>query len=197
MASTADSIRHLTRAHLGTRVVQGLVFWWVLMLHVHAVSTAFVRPDPRLQMWLLVAAVLGAATMGTYYRWRFGRVEPPRPSPWDRPFQGFKYGVVGATTLVLLGIVVFVFAADAGARPRDLGLVMFSGGTALSLANSLRSRQGQALAVGAAAVLLATLVVPDLRPYQMVGHLAMAAALVTNAVQLHRFLAREFQHVHV
>jgi hypothetical protein len=197
MASAADSIRHLTRAYLGTRVVQGLVFWWVLMLHVHAVSTAYVGPDPRLQIWLLVAAVLGAATMGTYYRWRFGRVDPPRPSPWDRPFQGFRYGVVGATALVLLVIAVFVLAADAGAPPRDLGLVMLSGGTALSLANSLGSREGQAIAVGAAVVLLATLVVPDLRPYQVVGHLAMAAALVTTAVQLHRFLAREFQHAHV
>jgi hypothetical protein len=197
MAVAADSIRRLTRAYLGARVYQGLVFWLALVLNVNAVVKAVGDPTPRLQMWLFLGAVVAAATLGTYYRWRFGRVEPQRPSPWDRPFQGFKCGVVGATALVLLVIAVFVFGAQAGARPRDLGLVMLSGGTAMSLAASRGDRRGRVMAAAAAAVLLATLVVPVLRPFQVVGHLGMATALVASAVQLHLFLVREFRHAHI
>jgi hypothetical protein len=94
-------------------------------------------------------------------------------------------------------IAVFVFGAEVGARPRDLGLVMLSGGVAMSLATSRGDRRGQVMAAAAAVLLLATLVVPVLRPFQVVGHLGMAAALVANAVQLHRFLVREFRHAHV
>jgi len=197
MAMAADSIRHLTRAYIGARVYQGLFFWWALVQNIHAVLMIVGEPNPRLQMWLLLGAIVAAATLGTYYRSRFGRVEPPRPSPFARPFQGFKYGVVGATGLVLLVIAVFIFGAMAGARPRDLGLVMLSGATAMSLAASRGDQRGRVMAVAASAVLLATLVVPDLRPYQLVGHLAMVAALVVNAVQLHLFLVREFRHAHV
>jgi hypothetical protein len=67
----------------------------------------------------------------------------------------------------------------------------------MSLATSRGSRDEQAVAAAAATVLLATLVMPELRPYRVVGHLAMAAALVINAVQLHRFLVREFENAHV
>jgi hypothetical protein len=197
MAMAADSIRHLTRAYIGARVYQGLFFWWALVQNIHAVLKIVGDPNPRLQMWLLLGAVLAAATLGTYYRWRFGRVEAPRPSPWDRPFQGFKYGVVGATALVLLVIAVFIFGAMAGARPIDLGLVMLSAATAMSLAASRGDQRGRAMAVAAAAVLLATLVVPVLRPLQVVGHLGMVAVLIASAVQLHLFLVREFRHAHV
>lgn len=197
MALAADSIRHLTRAYAGARVYQGLIFWLALVLNINAVVKAVGDPNPRLIMWLILGAIVAAATLGTYYQWRFGRVEPPRPSPWARPFQGFRYGVVGATALVLLVIAVFVFGAEAGARPRDLVLVMFSGGVAMSLATSRGDRRGHVMAAAAAAVLLATLVVPVLRPYQVVGHLGMAAALVATAVQLHLFLVREFRHAHV
>jgi hypothetical protein len=197
MAATADSIRQLTQAYLGARVFQSLVFWWVLAVNINAILKAVAGPNPRVQMWLFLSAVLAAATVGTYYRWQFGRVEPSRPATWDRPFQGFKYGVVGATALVLLVIALFVFAAEAGARPQDLGLVMISGATAMSLAASRGHHEGQVMAAVAAIVLLATLVVPLLRPYLVVGHLVMVAALVANAVQLHRYLVREFRHAHV
>lgn len=197
MALAADSIRHLTRAYIGARVYQGLLFWWALMQNIHAVLKIVGDPDPRLRMWLTLGAVVAAATLGTYYRWRFGRVDPPRPSPWDRPFQGFRYGVVGATALGLLVIAVFLFGAEAGARPIDLGLAMLSGGTAMSLAASRGDHRGRVMAAAASALLLATLVVPVLRPYQVVGHLGMAAALVATAVQLHLFLVREFRHAHV
>jgi hypothetical protein len=203
MAVAADSIRQLTRAYLGARVYQGLIFWWALALNINAVIKAVTDPSPRAQMWLFFAAVVAAGTLGSYYRWRFGRVEPPRPSLWDRPFQTFKYGVFGATALALLVITVFVLAAegglfaDGGVRPGDLGLVMLSGATAISLATSRSDRPGQWLAAAAAAVLFATLVVPVLAPLQVSGHVFMAAVLVFNAVQLHLFLVREFGHAHV
>jgi hypothetical protein len=148
-------------------------------------------------MGLFLGAVLAAGTLGSYYRWRFGRVDPPRPSPWDRPFQGFKYGVFGATALVLLAFGAFVFGVELGVRPQDLGLAMLSGGTAMSLAASRGDRHSQVMAALAAIVLLATLVVPVLQPFKLLGHLAMAAALVSGAVQLHLFLVREFRHAHV
>lgn len=197
MALAAASIHNLTRAYVGARLYQGLIFWLALVLNIYAVVKAVGDPNPRLQMWLILGGIVAAATLGTYYRWRFGRVEPQRPSPWDRPFQGFKYGVVGATALVLLVIAVFVFGAAAGARPRDLGLVLLSGSTAMSLAASRSDRQAKGMAAAAAAVLLATLVVPVLRPFQVVGHLGMAVALVATAVQLHLFLVREFRHAHI
>lgn len=197
MAVAAESIRQLTRAYLGARVYQGLIFWWALALNINAAIKTVVDPSPRAQMWLFLGAVVAAATLGSYYRWRFGRVEPPRPSPWDRPFQTFRYGVVGATALALLVIAVFIFAAEAGARPKDLALVMLSGATAMSLANSREDRHGQWMAAAAAVGLFATLMVPALTPFQLLGHLGMAGALVANAVQLHRFLVREFRHAHV
>lgn len=197
MAVAAESIRQLTRAYLGARVYQGLIFWWALAVNINAAVKVVVHPSPRAQMWLFLGAVVAAATLGSYYRWRFGRVDPPRPSVGDRPFQTFKYGVFGATALVLAVIAVFVFASEAGARPRDLGLVMLSGATAMSLASSREDRHGQWIAGAAAVVLLATLVVPALHPFRLLGHLGMAAALVANAVQLHRFLVREFRHAHV
>ncbi len=197
MDVTADSIRRLTRAYLGARVYQGLIFWWALALNINAMVKAVADPSPNQQMGLFLGAVVAAGTIGTYYRWRFGRVDPPRPSPWDRPFQGFKYGVFGATALVLLAFGAFVFGVELGVRPQDLGLVMLSGATAMSLAASRGDRQGQVMAAAAAVVLLATMVVPVLRPFLVLGHLCMAAALIATAVQLHRFLVREFRHAHV
>ncbi len=197
MAVAADSIRRLTRAYLGARSYQGLIFWWALAINVNAAIKAVIDPGPRAQMWLFLGAVVAAATLGSYYRWRFGRVEPPRPPLGDRPFQTFKYGVVGATALVLLGMAVFVFAAAAGARPQDLAIVTLSAATAMSLASSREDRAGRWTAAAVAAVLLATLVVPALSPLQVAGHLAMAGVLAANAVQLHLFLVREFQHAHV
>lgn len=197
MAVAADSIRNVTRAYLGARVYQGLIFWWALALNINAAVKTVVHPSPRAQVWLFVGAVLAAASLGTYYRWRFGRVEPQRPSPWDRPFQGFKYGVFGATGLVLLGIAAFLFAAEGGVRPQDLGLVMLSGATAMSLSTSRGDRHGQWIAAAASTVLLATLVVPVLQPFKLLGHLGMVAVLVGAAVQLHLFLVRELRHAHV
>ena len=197
MAMAADSIRHLTRAYIGARVFLGLLFWWALMHNIYAVMKIIGDPNPRLRLWLDLGAVVTAATLGTYYQWRFGRVEPPRPSLWDRPFQEFRYGVVGPTALGLLLLAALVLGAEAGARPRDLLWVMISGATAMSLAASRGDQRARLMAGAVAAMLFATLVAPALRPFQVVGHLAMAAVLVATAVQLHLFLVREFRHAHV
>lgn len=201
MALAADSIRHLTRAYIGARVYQGLLFWFALVQNIKAVLIDVGYANPRMQMWLTLGAIVAAATLGTYYRWRFGRVEPPKPPRSHRLFEDFKYGVVGATALALLTIagvmVIFVGGREAGARPMDLALLLISAGTATSLATSRGERQGWVLPLLASAGLLVTLVVPALQPYRALGHAGMAAALVVTAVQLHLFLVRGFRHAHV
>ena len=198
MALAADSIRPLTRAFLGARLYQGLLFWLVLVQNVNAVLKDVADPSPRLRVWLTLGAILTAATIGTYYRWRFGRAEPPRPSPWERPFQSFRYGVVEATALGLLVYAIVWFGSvEAGARPMDLILAMFSGDTAMSLAASRPDRRVQVMAALAYVVLLGMLLVPALRPFQVVGHLGMVAALIVTAMQLHLFVVRGFRHAHV
>jgi hypothetical protein len=199
MSVAADSIRQLTRAYLGARVYQGLLFWFVL---VHNINMALINvASPRLRMWLAVGAIVSAATLGTFYRWRFGRVEPPRPAPSRRPFEGFKYGVFGATALALLVLaavlVFFIGGKEIGARPIDLAWLLTSGSTAVSLARSRGERHAWLLPVLASSGLFATLVVPALQPFQSGSHAGMAAVLVFEAVQLHLFLVRGFRHAHV
>src|SRR4051812_36104428 len=121
MAVTADSIRHLTRAYIGARVYQGLLFWFALALNIKAALSGLGYLNPSLQVWLALGPIVAAATLGTYYRWRFGRVEPPKPASSRRLFEDFKYGVVGATAFTVLMmtavIAIFVGGREAGARP--------------------------------------------------------------------------------
>ena len=200
MPLAADSIRHLTRAYIGARVYQGLIFWFALAHNIKAFLIDVGYPDRRLQFWLTLGAIVAAATTGTYYRWRFGRVEPPKPGS-RRLFEEFKYGVVGATAFVLLMMAALIgmFEAGraAGARPADLAWLLVSAGTATSLATSRGERLGWVTPLLASAVLLVTLVVPALQPYRALGHAGMAAALVVTAVQLHLFVMRGFRHAHV
>ncbi|MDZ4689630.1 MAG: hypothetical protein SH850_31520 [Planctomycetaceae bacterium] len=202
MALTVDSIQHLTRAHIGARVFQGLLFWFALVQNIKAALTHVgYPPNPRLQMWLTLSAIVAAAALGTFYRWRFGRVEPARPSRSRRPFEDFRYGVVGATAVAMFTIAVvmaiFVTGREAGVRPMDLALLLLSAYTATSLATSRGQRLGWVVPVLASAVLLVTFLVPVLQPYRALGHAGMAAALVVTAVQLHLFLVRGFRHAHV
>jgi len=201
MASTGDSIRRLTRAYIGARVYQGLLFWFVVVQNINAALTDLGHLSPRLQMWLTLGAILAAATLGTYYRWRFGRVEAPKPRPSRRLFEDFKYGVVGATAFALftMAVLIAIFAGgrEAGARPVDIALLLLSAGTATSLSTSRGERLGWVVPLPASLGLLVTLVVPALQPYRALGHAGMAAALVVTAVQLHFFLVRGFRHAHV
>ena len=98
MDVTADSIRHLTRAYIGARVYQGLLFWLVLVQNITAALTDLGNLSPRPRIWLTLGGVLAAATLGTCYRWRFGRVEAPRPTSSRRLFEDFKYGGGDATS---------------------------------------------------------------------------------------------------
>jgi hypothetical protein len=193
MALPADSIRHLTRAHIGARVYQGLLFCFVLVHNVTPVLREVGYPNPRLQMWLTLGALVAAATVGTYCRWRFGRVEPRKRS--------LARQVVRATAFALLlmatFITVVVVAREADTRPMDLIWLLLSAGTATSLATSRGERLGWVVPLLAALGLLVTLVVPALQPYRALGHAGMAAALVVTAVQLHLFLERGFRHAHV
>jgi hypothetical protein len=200
MPVSAESIRRLTRALIGARVYQGLLFCFVLVHNVAPVLITIGYPNPRLQMWLTLCAIVGAGTVGSYYQWRFGRVEPQRPS---LPRQ------VGRATVLALLIVVAVMAivalagknedwpALSGARPMDLIWVMLSAGTAMSMAISRGERMGWVVPLLASLGLLLTLVVPTLQPYRALGHAVMAAALIVTAIQLHLFLVRGFRLAHV
>ena len=81
MALAADSIRQLTRAYIGARVYQGLLFCFVLLHNVRAVLSDIGYSNRRLHMWLTLGAiVVGGDTRELYCRWRFGRVEPQKDS---------------------------------------------------------------------------------------------------------------------
>jgi hypothetical protein len=189
----ADSIRHLTRAHIGAQVYQGLLFCFVLVHNVRPLLIEAGYPNPRLHMWLTLGVIVAAATVGTYCRWRFGRVEP-RKRPLTRQ-------VLRATAFALLLMATFtaivVIAEEADTRPMDLIWLLLSAGTATSLALSRGEPLGWVVPLLASLGLLATLVVPALQPYRALGHAGMAAALVVTAVQLHLFLVRGFRHAHV
>jgi hypothetical protein len=144
-------------------------------------------------MWLTVAVVVAAATIGTYYQWRFGRVEPQRPSLARQVVRATVFALLLMTALA----VVIVGAREAGVRPMELVWLLLSAGTAMSLALSRGERLSWVMPLLASAVLLATLVVPALQPYRALGHAGMAAALVFTAVQLHLFVVRGFRYVHV
>lgn len=190
MVPAADSIRHLTRAYIGARVSQGLLFWFALVHNLNGVLRSLGDPGPPLQLWLFLGAIVAAATLGTYYRWRFGRVEPPRPS--------LSRQVIRATGFAALMMVVLVatvwVALPTGARPVDLIWLLLSAGAAISLAKSRGERLGWVVPLLASTGLLATLIVPALQPYRALGHAGMAAALVVAAIQLHLFLVRGFRH---
>ena len=200
MTATADSIRHLTRAYIGARVYQGLLFWFLLVFNINAALSGLGYVNRSVQIWITLGAIVAAATLGTYYRWRFGRVEAARPASSRRLFEGFKYGVVGATAFTVLVmaavIAIFVGGREAGARPMDIALLLLSVGTVTSLAASHGERLGWVVPLLASLGLLVTLVVPAVHPYRALGHLGMAAALVVTAVQLHLFLVRGFRHAH-
>jgi hypothetical protein len=193
MALAADSVRHLTRAYIGARVYQGLLFWFALVQNITAMLKDVGDPNPRLRMWLTLGAILAAATLGTYYRWRFGRVEPPTRSLSRQVVRAMAFALL----LMAIPMAILVVARGAGARPMDLIWLLLSAGTATSLATSRGERLGWVVAMLASAGLLVTVVVPALQPYRALGHAGMAAALVVTAVQLHLFVVRGFRHAHV
>jgi hypothetical protein len=200
MALAADSIRHLTRAYIGARVYQGLMFWFVLLHNINAVLTDVGYPNPRLRMWLTVGAIVSAATLGSCYQWRFGRVEPPKRSPLQQVRRATIFALLlaaGFIALAWLDLSNSEVARQVGARPIDLMWLLLSAGTAASLAASRGESLGWAAPLLASLGLLVTLVVPALQPYRALGHAGMAAALLVTAVQLHLFLVRGFRHAHV
>ena len=193
MTVAADPIRRLTRAYIGARVYQGLLFCFVLVHNLTAVLREAGYWSPRVQIWLTLTVIVAAGTLGTFYQWRFGRVEPQKPA--------LARQVVRATVFALLLMTMFVAlvlgARQAGVRPMELVWLLLSAGTATSLAMSRGERLGWVTPLVASAVLLATLVVPALQPYRALGHACMAAALVITAVQLHLFVVRGFRYAHV
>jgi hypothetical protein len=193
MALAADSIRHLTRAHIGARVYQGLLFCFVLLHNVRTVLFDLGYPNRRLHMSLTIGAIVAVATLGTYFRWRFGWVEPRKDSLARQVLRGTAIAVLLVGTFIAIDLV----ASVADARPIDLAWLVLSAGTALSLSNSRGDRLGWVVPLLASVGLLATLMVPALQPYRAFGHGAMAAALIVTAVQLHLFLERGFRHAHV
>jgi hypothetical protein len=193
MPVAADAIRRLTRAYIGARVYQGLLFCLVLVHNITAGVTDLGYRDPRLFMWLTLGAIVAAGTLGTYYQWRFGRVEPPRRSVRQQVVRGTMFALF---LLVIFPAVVLVAEATA-ARPRDLIWWLLSTGTAASLATSRGDRLGRMVPLLASLALLATLVVPAMQPFRALGHAGMAAALIVTAVQLHLFVVRGFRHAHV
>jgi len=193
MALSADSIRHLTRALIGARVYQGLLFCFVLAHNLALVLIDVGYPNPRLQLWLTLGAIVAAGTLGSYYQWRFGRVEPQRPSLSQQVARGTLFALLLMATLH----TVVVVAREADARPMDLIWLLLSAGTLTSLVTSRGERLGWVIPLLASLGLLVTLVVPALQPYRALGHASMAAALVVTAVQLHLFLVRGFRHAHV
>lgn len=193
MVPAADSIRHLTRAYIGARVSQGLLFWLALAHNLHGALQSVADPSPRLKMWLLAGAIVAAATLGTYYRWRFGRVEPPRPTL----SQQVRRGVAFAVLLIVVLAAMAPVAISTGARPADLLWLLLSAGAATSLVTSCGERLGWVVPLLASAGLFATLILPALEPYRALGYAGMASALVVAAIQLHLFLVRGFRHAQV
>lgn len=193
MIPAADSIRHLTRAYIGARVSQGLLFWFALVHNINGVLRTVGEPTPRLQVWLLSGAILAAATLGTYYRRRFGRVEPPRPSLSQQLLRGTAFAVLLMAVIGATGAV----ALWTGARPGDLLWLLLSAGVAISLAISRGERLGWVVPLLPSAGLLATLILPVLEPYRALGYAGMAAALVVAAIQLHLVLVRGFRHAEI
>lgn len=193
MTPVADSIRHLTRAYIGARVSQGLLFWFALVHNLNGALTIVGEPNPGLKMWLLMGAVVAAATLGTYYRRRFGRVEPPRPSLSRQVVRGIAFVPLMAVVLLATAFV----ALRTGARPTDLLWLLLSTGAATSLVTSCGERLGWVVPFLASAGLLVTLILPALEPYRALGHAGMAAALVVAAIQLHLFLVRGFRHAQI
>src|SRR5690242_16932152 len=94
MSAGAGAIRQLTRAYIGARVYQGLLFCFVLLHNVNATLGDVGYRNPRLQMWLALGVIVAAGTIGSYYQRRFGRVEPTRPPLGQQ--------VVRATVVALL-----------------------------------------------------------------------------------------------
>jgi hypothetical protein len=193
MTLTADPVLRLTRAYAGARVYQGLLFCFVLVHNLTAVLREVGYPNPRLQMWLTLAVLVAAGTLGTYCRWRFGRVEPQKRSLAQQVVRA----TVFALLLMTLFVAIVVGARQVDARPMDLVWLLLSAGTATSLAISRGERLGWVTPLLASALLLVTLVVPALQPYRALGHAGMAAALVVTAVQLHLFVVRGFRYAHV
>jgi hypothetical protein len=193
MILAADSIRHLTRASIGARVYQGLLFCLVLVHNIRVVLVDIGYPDPRLHLWLTLCAIVAVATLGSYCRWRFGRVEPRKRSLARQVLRGAAIAVLLMGTFIAIDLV----ARKTGTRPIDLAWLLLSASTALMLAASRGERLGWVVPLLASLGLMATLAVPALQPYRALGHGAMAAALVVTAVQLHLFLERGFRHAHV
>jgi hypothetical protein len=193
MVLAADSIRHLTRAYIGARVYQGLLFCFVLVHNVRAVLMDIGYSNPRVHAWLTLGTIVSVATLGTYCRWRFGWVEPRRRSLARQVVRGSAIAVLLMGTFIAIDVV----ARQADAKPMDLVWLLLSAGTVTSLAASRGERLDWVVPLLASLALLATLVVPALQPFRALGHAAMAAALVVTAVQLHLYLERGFQHAHL
>ncbi|MEO7192011.1 MAG: hypothetical protein ABI051_13240 [Vicinamibacterales bacterium] len=189
MNSAAEPIRQLTRAYIGARVHQGLLFWFVLLHNVNAM----LYPNPRLRMWLSLGAILAAATLGSFYQWRFGRVEPRKRSLGRQAARA----TVFALLLVVVVMASVAITEEVGGTPTDLIWALLSTVTAASLAFSRGDRLGWVVPLLASLGLLVTLVVPSLQPFRQFGHAGMAAALIVTAVQLHLFVVRRFRHAAV
>jgi len=190
----------LVRAHVGARTYQGLFFWLAFAHNVNGIIAGTGYGGGRVRMWITLGAIVFAATVGSYYQWRFGRVEAPRPSERERWYEVTLWGLIGAATLIV-GLVVMMAAVGIarrlGVKPIDSAWVIVSAATAMSLARSRGDRYGWLVPLLATSTLLATSFIPALQPYRAVGHAAMAAALIVTAVQLHRFLLREFNGAQV
>ena len=189
----ADPIRRLTRAYIGARVYQGLLFCFVLVHNITVVLREVGYLTPKVGLWLTLAVIVAAGTIGTYCQWRFGRIEPQRPSLARQVVRG----TIFALLLMTMFVAIVLGAREVGVRPMDLVWLLLSAGTAMHLAMSRGEHLGWVTPMLASAMLLATLVVPALQPYRALGHAVMAAALVVTAVQLHLFVVRGFRHASV
>jgi hypothetical protein len=201
MTLAADSIRRLVQAHVGARRYLGLLFWYVLAQNINGMLTGAGYGTTRVRMWVLGSAILAGATWGSYHQWRFGRVEPQKPDPWRRSFGEFMYGILGATVFVVVAfasvVAVFALGRGVGTRPRDIGFLIVSMFLAISLARSHGERLGWVLPLLASAGLLATLIVPVLQPYRVVGYAGMTAALIIGGIQLHLVLTHGLRHAQI
>src|SRR5687767_2287207 len=102
MALDPDPIRRLTRAYIGARVYQGLLFCFVLLHNLTAMLRDAGYASPRLQIWLTLTVIVAAGTLGTYCQWRFGRVEPRKPSLARQVIRATVFGLILMTMFVAI-----------------------------------------------------------------------------------------------
>jgi hypothetical protein len=207
MPVTAESMQRLVRAYSGAHLLEGLVFWLALAHNVNGLLAGTGHGGPRTGAWIVVGAIVSAGTVGSYYRWRFGRMTWRAPEVAMRPFERLSYSfaravmiVLGLNALILLMALILPMVAGGrpiGVKPAEIGWLMASTWGATSLARSRGERFAWLVPLLGSTVLLLTLMVPALQEYRAAGHAAMISALVVTAVQLHRCLVREFRNAEV